>query len=202
MESRRRLSIDGIKAATFLRACLGEQVSGDTVIMEHRDNYLLLAIVDGMGHGAEANAAATQAERILRESWSFDVRNTIRELHAAMIQSIGAAVGLCVVDLTGRLVHYTGVGNTVFRVFGTHSARLHSADGVIGSRMREPILQTTPLDGSDVLVMYTDGVSDHFGIEHYPQILCHSASAAAHKIVERFGKVHDDATCLVMRYDR
>lgn len=202
MEHRRRLLINGLKVGAFLRTCLGESISGDTVVLEHRDNYLLLAIVDGMGHGREANAAATQAERILQKSWNLDVRKTIRNLHSSMTDSIGAAVGLAVVDIAASLVHYTGVGNTVFRVFGTHSSRFLSTDGVVGSRMREPILQTTPIDGSDVLIMYTDGVSDHFGIEQYPQILCHSALAVAHKIVERFGKAHDDATCLVMRYDR
>ena len=97
---------------------------------------------------------------------------------------------------------YTGVGNTVFRTIGSHATRLYSTEGVIGSRMRQPPLQTVPLNRSDIILLYSDGVSDRFDVEHYPQILYHSARAIARKVVDKFGKSHDDATCIVMRYGR
>jgi len=200
METKRKLNIGDIDVASFARPCLGERVSGDTVVIEHRDEILFLAIVDALGHGSQANAVANQAEQFLRNGWSCDVLDTMHRLHSALKGTIGAAAGLCVVDRATREVRYAGVGNTVLRTFGSQATRLISADGIIGSRFRTPAVQAAPLNESSIILLYTDGVSDRFDVEQYPQIIYHSASAIARKIVASFGKPYDDATCMAMRY--
>ena len=40
METKRKLNIGDIDVASFARPCLGERVSGDTVVIEHRDDIL------------------------------------------------------------------------------------------------------------------------------------------------------------------
>jgi len=202
METKRKLNIGDIDVASFARPCLGERVSGDTVVIEHRDEILFLAIVDALGHGPQANAVASRAERFLRNGWSCDVLDTMHRLHSELRGTIGAGAGLCVVDRVTREVRYAGVGNTVLRTFGSQATRLVSADGIIGSRFRTPAVQAAPLNESSIILMYTDGVSDRFDVEQYPQIIYHSASAIAHKIVASFGKPYDDATCMAMRYGR
>ncbi len=106
------------------------------------------------------------------------------------------------VDRIARDLHYAGVGNTVLRTFGSQATRLVSTDGIIGGRFRTPAVQTAPLNESGIILLYTDGVSDRFDVDQYPQILYHSASAIARKIVASFGKPYDDATCMAMRYGR
>jgi len=202
METKRKLNIGDIDVASFARPCLGERVSGDTVVIEHRDEILFLAIVDALGHGPQANAVASRAERFLRNGWSCDVLDTMHRLHSELRGTIGAGAGLCVVDRVTREVRYAGVGNTVLRTFGSQATRLVSADGIIGSRFRTPAVQAATLNESSIILMYTDGVSDRFDVEQYPQIIYHSASAIAHKIVASFGKPYDDATCMAMRYGR
>jgi hypothetical protein len=202
METKRKLNIGDIEVASFARPCLGERVSGDTVVIEHRDDVLFLAMVDALGHGPQANTVANQAERFLRNHWCSDVLDIMQRLHLELKGTIGAGAGLCVVDRATREVRYTGVGNTVLRTFGSRATRLISTDGIIGIRFRTPALQTAPLNESGIMLLYTDGVSDRFDVEQYPQIHYHSASAIAHKIVASFGKPYDDATCLAMRYGR
>ncbi len=202
METKRRLNIGDLEVASFARPCLGERVNGDTAVVEHRDEFLLLAVIDALGHGPQANAVANQAEQFLRRHWSTDVLDTMHRLHSELKGTIGAAAGLCVADRVKREVRYAGVGNTVLRTFGSQAARLISADGIIGSRFRTPAVQSAPLNESGIILLYTDGVSDRFEVEQYPQIIYHSASAIARKIVERFGKPYDDATCMAMRYGR
>ena len=181
METKRKLNIGDIDVASFARPCLGERVSGDTFVIEHLDEILFLAIVDALGHGPQANAVASRAERFLRNGWSCDVLDTMHRLHSELRGTIGAGAGLCVVDRVTREVRYAGVGNTVLRTFGSQATRLNE---------------------SSIILMYTDGVSDRFDVEQYPQIIYHSASAIAHKIVASFGKPYDDATCMAMRYGR
>ena len=200
--SRDRLKIGNISVASFVRNCLGEQVSGDTVIMAQQEGHLFLAIVDALGHGLQANSVAQLAEQFLKDHWKADLLQTMLGLHTALSGTIGAAAGLCVVDTLKRQLHYAGVGNTVFRTVGSREARLISVEGVVGIRMRKPNVQHLELNLSDVVLLYTDGVSDRFTVEQYPQIIYHSPAAVAHRVVERFGKTHDDATCMVMRFDR
>ena len=58
------------------------------------------------------------------------------------------------------------------------------------------------LSDGDVVVMYTDGVKTHFSASEYPLLLTETPQKVAAKIVQRFGKAHDGASCLVMRYRR
>jgi len=202
METKHELNIADLNIASFARPCLGERVNGDTVVIEQRDDILFLAIVDALGHGPQANAVANRAERFLRNGWSSDVLDTMQRLHFALKGTIGAAAGLCVVDRVARDLRYTAVGNTVLRTFGSQATRLISTDGIIGDRFRTPVVQAAPLHDSGTILLYTDGVSDRFDVEQYPQIIYHSAPAIARKIVASFGKPYDDATCLAMRYGR
>ena len=202
MHTRHKLNIDEIEIASYARPCLGERVSGDTAVIEHRDNIIFMAIVDALGHGPQANDVAIQAESFLRNDWSSDVLDTMHRLHSKLKGSIGAAAGLCMVDRVKREMRYAGVGNTVLRTIGSRATRLVSVDGIIGDRFRTPVVQDAPINESGIILLYTDGVSDRFDVEQYPQIIYHNASAIARKVVDSFGKPYDDATCMAMRYAR
>jgi serine phosphatase RsbU (regulator of sigma subunit) len=202
MQTRHKLNIDDLDVASFARPCFGERVSGDTVVIAHREEILFLAIIDALGHGPQANAVAVRAEHFLRDGWNSDVLDTMHRLHSELKGTIGAAAGLCVVDCATRDVRYTGVGNTVFRIIGSRATRLLSTDGIVGGHFRKPALQSARLNESDIVLLYTDGVSDRFDVEHYPQIVYHRAAAIVRKIVDCFGKPHDDATCIAMRNGR
>jgi anti-sigma regulatory factor (Ser/Thr protein kinase) len=189
-----------LESASFVRACRGELVSGDVVMLERRSGLLFVAIIDALGHGASANAAAKQAVGFLQKSWSSDVVKTIHELHEALKDTIGAAVGICVVEAETRAVRYAGVGNTVLRTFGARPTRLNSSTGTLGAQLRGVHEQRLQLSSKDILVMYTDGVSDRFGLDKYPTLLVERPEMIVRSIVEQFGKSHDDASCVALRY--
>jgi hypothetical protein len=51
-----------------------------------------------------------------------------------------------------------------------------------------------------VIILYTDGVSDRFTLDDYPGVVRHAPKEVASNIIQRFGKDHDDAACLAVRY--
>jgi serine/threonine protein phosphatase PrpC len=108
-------------------------------------------------------------------------------------------VGLCAIDSATSRVDYAGIGNTSIRRFGHTETRLVSQDGVLGQNMRTPLHQTLQMEPGDIIVMYTDGVSDRFTAQDYPGVVRHSSQEVASNIVQRFGKVHDDAACIAVR---
>jgi serine/threonine protein phosphatase PrpC len=157
-------------------------------------------MVDVLGHGPNAYELAVKIRAFLEAEWQNEVIDTMMRLHEAIQGSIGAAAGLASLDLASGRLRYTGIGNTVVRKFGDSSTRLPSTDGIIGGRMRSPREHELQLGKTEVLTFYTDGITDRFELNEYPQLIYESPRSVARKIVRNFGKQYDDATCLVVRY--
>jgi hypothetical protein len=92
------------------------------------------------------------------------------------------------------------VGNTRIRRFGSAETRLISRDGTVGCHMPTPREAQVQLEAGDLVIMTTDGVKEHFVVEDYPGLLGDRPDVAARLVVQRFGKEHDDATCVALRY--
>ena len=188
--------------AFFVRPCRGERVSGDAAVIEVRGETMLLVIIDALGHGREAHEVAVRAENYVRECWSADVTGAVRGLHEALRGTVGAAAGVAVLDTISGDVRYAGVGNTVIRKLGLQETRLASAPGTLGHQIRSPVEQRLRVGSADVLLFYSDGVKDRFEAREYPQFRYHGAQMIAKTVVDRFGKSHDDATCIAVRYSK
>ncbi len=186
--------------ASMIRPCPGERVSGDAVVTKTLEHGLFVAIIDVLGHGAEAHEVALVIDTFLGRYGSSDIAGVMTRLHQQLKGTRGAAVGLCAIDYATFQLDYVGIGNTALRCFGNKETRFVSQHGVLGQNMRTPKSQTLLLQPGDTVVLYTDGVSDRFTSEDYPGVMRHPPQEVASKIVARFGKAHDDAACLAVRY--
>ena len=192
--------VELLEHSSLIRPCMGESLSGDAVVIRPLEQGLFVAIVDVLGHGPDAHELTLVIDEYLARHGDSDVSGLMTRLHQYLKGSRGAAVGLCAIDVSGR-VDYAGIGNTVLRRFGMAETRLVSQDGVLGQNMRTPLHQTLQLEPGDVIVLYTDGVSDRFTSDDYPGVVRHAPKEVANNIVERFGKDHDDAACIAVRYN-
>lgn len=186
----------------MVRPIWGERVSGDAVIVEALEGGLLLAIVDALGHGPEAHEIASDMATFLSEHARFDVTRLMERLHEKMRGSRGAAVSLCSLDAEHGTLRFVGVGNTTARRLGPEDTWLVAQDGTVGSLMPRLREERLTLGDGDVLILTTDGVSSHFRPEALGGLFRDAPAALARTVVRQFGKQHDDAACLVLRYRR
>jgi anti-sigma regulatory factor (Ser/Thr protein kinase) len=191
---------DSIDCAFFVRPCRGERLSGDVALVERRGDTLFIAIIDALGHGPDAHAIAEKAARSLKGAWTPDLEQTVRELHEALKSTDGAAAGLCMVNVAKHNVRYVGVGNTVIRTVGNGERTVFSTPGTLGHQMRTPREQHLSIEPGALLLLYTDGIKERFEMEDYPQLRYQDSRTIAREIVTRYGKDHDDASCVVLRY--
>jgi hypothetical protein len=184
----------------WVRPLPGEAVSGDAVAVRELDDGVLFAIIDGLGHGAPAHAAAAAACSYITGHGRADVRATLEGLHPVLTATCGAAVGLCFINRLSGAVSYAGIGNTVFRRLGPQSRHLISVDGTVGLFMHTPLVQCLTLAPGDIALLHTDGVPRRFDPQVAKALNATQPSVLARSIVQSFGKPSDDAGCLVIRY--
>ena len=121
-------------------------------------------------------------------------------LHDGLRGSLGAAVGLAYIDVMHARLTYLSVGNTTLRRVGISEARLVSRPGIVGRHLPMLRAEQLLLEEGDLVLLTTDGIREHFTIAQHPGVLGDSPAFAARSVVERFGRDHDDATCIAMRY--
>jgi anti-sigma regulatory factor (Ser/Thr protein kinase) len=189
-----------VETAFFIRPARGERVSGDEVLLERRGDLVLIGVVDGLGHGKPAHSAATEAKKYLRAHWTDDPVENLQLLDDHLATTIGAAVGVGVLNIEERTLRYAAIGNTVLRLVGGATGRVSSVEGTVGAntqrRAREHRIR---LGERETLLCYSDGMSDRFEVDDYPQMLYDKLTTVVASLVDRWGKAYDDVSCVALR---
>ena len=176
-----------------------ESVNGDQAFFQQHDGSAFFGIVDGAGHGQDANEIATIACEFLKENTHLELTTMMQALHVHLKGGRGGVAIICKIDLVAAQINCVGVGNIEMRMFGSQTKRFVLTPGVLGYDIRTPQHQTTDLNVGDVLVMHSDGISKVFDLYDYPDLPWDDAKTIATTIIDRFGKSNDDATTLVVR---
>lgn len=185
------------------RALFGETVSGDQYLVETFENGALAAVVDGLGHGAEASAAAQTAIEVLRLHAAEDVVTLVQRCHAALRQTRGAALSLVSFDAAAGSIHWVAVGNVegvLLRKCGSVDAGRSGIllrSGVVGYQLPALRADTLPVAKGDLLILATDGIANGFvrDIQHDAPV-----QTIADHILAHYGRSTDDTLVLVIRY--
>jgi anti-sigma regulatory factor (Ser/Thr protein kinase) len=190
-----------VLAGSFVRAHQAETVSGDLVVLRWIGPRALIVVLDALGHGRAAGRIAASAAEAVAKITQADVLGTIDTIDEALRGSDGAAAAVTIANPGDRSIDITSVGNVRVRVLGPAGLRIPWTEGTLGQRFRRPVVQHRLL-GQDTLVMYSDGVSDHFADNEYPAAMVDPPDLAAQTIVQQFGKDYDDSACAVVRFAR
>jgi len=181
----------------------GERESGDLHLVKPVRAGVLVSVVDGLGHGAEAAAAARAAVAALSRHAQESVLPLLQRCHQALAGTRGAVVSVALFDRADGSMTWLGVGNVegvlLYADAGGRRGRerLVTRGGIVGSELpplRAEVLAVAP---GDTLVLATDGIqsgfADDLAVDAPPQQL-------ADQILARSGKSTDDALVLVARY--
>jgi serine phosphatase RsbU (regulator of sigma subunit) len=177
--------------------------SGDLQFVVDLDDGALVAVIDGLGHGTEAAAAAKVAAQILEAHAAESVLELMRRCHEGLRKTRGAVMSLACFSASASSITWIGVGNVegaLLRAAPTaHPPRedLSMRGGVVGYQL--PTLRATEVfvAPGDTLILATDGIRSGFttglSLERSPQEI-------ADDILARHWRLTDDALVLVARY--
>jgi len=175
-------------------------VNGDTGFISVDEEQLFVGIVDGAGHGPEANKISQTSRDFLEKNKNEELPGLMNALHENLCGTRGGVAIIGKLDYGSLQFRYVGIGNIFLRKFGNSSKRAVTQDGVIGYQIRTPQEKLIQFSGGDVLVMHTDGITSRFDVNDYPKILNDDAKTIAINLIKKFGKNNDDSTCIVIRF--
>jgi anti-sigma regulatory factor (Ser/Thr protein kinase)/serine/threonine protein phosphatase PrpC len=177
-----------------------ERVNGDAYFILTREERTLLAVIDGLGHGAGAKEAADAAIDALEEWTGEGVDEVLLAAHDVLRATRGAVMGVAVIDRALERVHYAGVGNIAVRAFNTPEAFSPiPANGTLGARLGKIRVWSARWTEGATILMASDGLSDSWHISAYPGLLARSPQLLAGILMRDYGRKADDATVLVAR---
>jgi phosphoserine phosphatase RsbX len=185
------------------RPLTGEIRSGDSHLVAPFANGVLVAVVDGLGHGAEAADAARIAILSLQDRPQDSVIDLLQRSHLALKRTRGVVLSLASIDAVAHQMTWIGVGNVDGSLLrADRRARpgreaLTARSGVVGYQLPPLRTATLPIAPEDVLIFATDGISSGF---HGEALLGRNPQDAADHILKQYAKATDDALALVARY--
>ena len=183
-------------------AAPGEDESGDLGVLRPCGCGILVAVIDGAGHGLEAMAASRTAAGILETFAHESPLSLVLRCHEGLRSTRGVVMTLALIDVRDQTLTWLGVGNVdavLFRAAdaGASPERLLLRPGVLGYQLpalRAEVLQLRPFD---TLILATDGIRPDFAEQ--PR-LNRTPQRIADDILARHSKGTDDALVMVARY--
>lgn len=173
--------------------------SGDAALVLETEDSALVAVVDGLGHGPRAAAAAGAALAAIAEDPGAELASIMAVCHESLRGTRGVALTLARFSPTAGTLTWLGVGNveaTLWRADGSRE-RLPTRGGVVGYVLSQAPASTVRIAADDMLVVATDGLQTALMSEP-PR--SSDVRRAAREFFAAHARGTDDALVLVARY--
>lgn len=184
------------------RPVAGQQECGDVHVVEPYGDGALVAVADGLGHGAEAATAARRAVDTLRGHPHEPLAALLARCHRALIGTRGAVISVAAFDFARGRMAWTGVGNVEGKLLHASGAPAHERlllrAGVLGHELPSLRVAEVAVAAGDLLILATDGIRPDFGAAVNPRAPLRSL---ADSILAEYARATDDGLVLVARYE-
>lgn len=179
----------------------GELESGDRHIIAAFTDGVLVAAVDGIGHGAEAAKVARITEEIVKSHADETPGLLIKRCHEELHGTRGVVMSMASFNYSKKVMTWVGVGNVQGNLLSMDKLSppktLLLSMGTLGQKLGSVHPAELSLRSGDTLVFSTDGIREDF----YQDLnLKQSPQQLADDILARSVRRTDDALVVVGRY--
>ena len=161
----------------------------------------VLALADGLGHGAAAHRAASKAMQCIAAHLDDSCEAMFAACNECLLDTRGAVLAIAIVDLDSNLLTLGVTGNIRVRLFGVNSAVwLGAGRGFVGAGHALPVPDRIPLEQGDRLVLSTDGIDESSGSRACMERKNATSQQIADEVLRGWARQDDDAAVLVYRH--
>jgi anti-sigma regulatory factor (Ser/Thr protein kinase) len=178
----------------------GESACGDHWTLVSRKDRCALFVVDGLGHGPEAAAAARAAVAAVEQARDLDAEGLMRAVHAALRETRGAAAAVAVLEPGRESCTFCGIGNIAFKIHAGGACRnLVSHNGILGHRVLKFQVFSYPFPRGALCIAHSDGIVPRWDLNDYPGLSARHPSLVAGVLFRDHRRGRDDAAVAVVR---
>jgi negative regulator of sigma-B (phosphoserine phosphatase) len=177
--------------------------SGDRHVVAPFPDGVLIAVIDGLGHGTEAAFAASAAARLLETAAAEPVVALVQRCHEELRGTRGAVMSLASIDTRTSTMTWIGVGNVEGLLMRANPDATRSREGitnrggVVGYQLPPLRSGTLTVSPGDTLILATDGIRSAYADGLRPG---RAPRQMAESILRDYWRESDDALVLVARY--
>ena len=174
--------------------------NGDAFVIKCWDESVLVAVIDGLGHGPLAQRAAQTARQCVERHVEQPLDVIFRGVGRACRATRGVVMALARFDRGGTQLTFASIGNIEVRVFGSvKPTNFPVRRGIVGVNTPNPPVTQHRWQPNRVLVLHSDGLTTPWRWEDFRDLRSASASVMARRLLQTLAKDDDDATVLVVK---
>jgi len=192
-----------IELGVWTRPSSGEVENGDSYLVKTHDDFVVIGVTDGLGHGKEASLAGRIAMDCMDSNSCDSLISIFQHCHEALKSTRGAVMSLASFHTTTNTMAWLGVGNIAGVLIRASVSPVPQREtillrgGVVGLQLPQLYATEMSVSTGDTLIFATDGISrsfaDNLNIQDSPQRI-------ADRIGSQFWTSTDDALVVVARY--
>lgn len=172
---------------------------GDTWHLALEGPRISALVIDGLGHGEEAERAARAGEKAFALMPFASPLLVLEDIHQAMTGTRGGAVAIAQFNAGSDALKFVGIGNIGACLIAPAKSRgLASHPGIVGGQFRK----AQPFDYAQVtgqlLIMYSDGLQSRWNLADYPGLVHRHPAVIAAILHRDFCRGRDDVKVLVI----
>jgi len=186
--------------SVFSRPIPGQKYNGDAYFVKRYEDKVMFAVIDGLGHGQDAQEASQAAVDCLENYYRRPFAEIFQLCHQRLKRTRGAAMSLCRINFKDRVMTHAGIGNVNTRVYSSEKAPApFCINGTLGVAMRTVKVDDYPLPEDSIIIMFSDGISGRFSPDALRGFLNLKPQRLAKQIMDNHARDNDDATIIVGR---
>lgn len=178
----------------------GEVACGDGWTCIAHGRLRVLFVVDGLGHGADAAAAARAALAVVAKHSNRGPADILAAVDAALRSTRGAAASVAVLQPDAGLCAYCGVGNIAASIHANGAARsMVSHNGILGHQVRKIQEFQYPFPRDALCLIHSDGLATRWSLDAYPGLEPRHPALIAAALYRDHSRRRDDVTVVALR---
>lgn len=178
----------------------GEIECGDNYSVIHNGPIISVLVVDGLGHGPQAAAAADLAVELNEDSPFAEPESYLQLAHERLRPTRGAVGLKAIFDTDQRTIRYAGVGNIsgcIASNFERQSFTSHN--GSLGGQVGRTQEFRMNWEYESLVILHSDGLMTKWNLNSYPGLSLRTPQVIAAVLYRDYLRGRDDATVLVLR---
>lgn len=199
----RASAVNDLRMGVTQHSLHDDPACGDVWELAFKGSSVSILMIDGLGHGLEAEDAAKAGAMAFNREPFADPGVLLEEIHHDMRGTRGGAVAVAQFHGEQDRLRFIGIGNIGATLIGEDKPRgLASHPGIVGLQYRKiPVVDYAECTGK-LLVMYSDGLQSRWNLRDYPGLMYRHPAIIAAVLHRDFCRGRDDVTVLVIALEK